>query len=113
MEPKGITLKKYSADNLTDYDIEYIRIDDEQTMKFHYDVFFNGKKLGEIHGSKQSSGMGGSGNMRYEFKPHIFGKDDHLPVTWASVGNMPDLKKNIENQIKGIAKFIMRYYENK
>lgn len=107
----GINLKKYSVDNLADFDLEYTRIDNEQVMKFHYDVIFNKKKIGEIH-ARHRSGM--SSGVEYDFKPvNIVDAKYYFPIVGCYRDNLTDVKKSIEGQILGIAKFIMKFYENK
>jgi len=104
-----IDLKKYSVNDLTDFDLRYVRVDNMSTLTFHYDVFFNNKKLGEIH-ARERKMMG----VAYEFK--TIDSQTYLPIRtihdYERINSIEDMQKAIELQILGIAKFIMKFYEN-
>lgn len=100
-----INLKKYSVTDLNDFDLEFIKVDDEINMKYFLNVMLNNKKIGELHSHSKSNGS----ERQINFKS----SDDHSPIK--SFNYYTDLQKAkdyIKYQIQSITKFVYDFYEN-
>lgn len=98
-----IDLKKYSIENLHDFDLEYKRIDNEKRMTFHYDVYLNNKKLGELHSKSNSE------RQEISFKSI----DDLIAIKGFNYyADLDKAKENIKFQILSIIKFLEQFYHD-
>lgn len=100
-----INLKKYSVDNLADFDLAYKRVENDKTMSWYFQVSLNNKVIGHIDCVTRSSS--------YDTK-HIytFSADQNNYCIYATSGeNLDDVKQKINDQIKNPIKFIMKFWE--
>lgn len=101
----SINLKKYSTENLTDFDLEYVRVDDELNMKYYLDVMLNGKKIGELHVHAKNNGS----DRQVNFKS----TDDKSPIKdFNYYSDLQKAKNYIQLQMLNIATFINKHYGN-
>jgi hypothetical protein len=101
-----INLKKYSVDNLTDFDLSYKRIEDDATMSWSFQVSLNNKVIGNIKCVPRSSS--------YESKKYIYtfiAEPNNYCIYQASSDTLEDIKEQLNNQIKNPIKFIMKFWE--
>ena len=100
-----INLKKYSVDNLADFDLTYKRVENDKTMSWYYEVSLNNKKIGIIKCSFRSSSY--DSKYIYEFTP-----DENIYCIHRATGETLDaIKEQLNNQIKYPIKFIMKFWE--
>lgn len=97
----AINLKKYNLDNLDnlkDYEITYVKVDDTENFKYYLNVLLNNKLIGSIHVDHKSDGR----------KTVSFKTIESSPIHSANYYQDVDkIKAYIEYEIEKIINFIL------
>lgn len=100
-----INLKKYSVDNLTDFDLAYKRIDNDDTMSWYFQVSLNNKNIGIIKCTTRTSSFDVRNVYQFVAEPNNFCIYD------TSDDTLEGVKEKLNFQIKKPIDFITKFWE--